>query len=272
MSGHEPGRDMRSEPSAVSGSFRFPRPVEGSERFAELVRAIRVNAIPKLFAVYADAPRIEPDRVAPDEIDRFVELIRQEDVERPRTFLRDVQRRGVSWRSVLLDLVTPAARRLGCGWEDDTLGFADVSTASMRLEQLVLEGDRDGESPAGMADRTALLVTAPGDQHTLGILVVAEMLREQGWHASVLLRSDRAEIIDGVRSAHFNMIGFGLSREALAGDLADLIRDVRRSSRNRGIVVMVGGRAFDRDPVLRSRVGADLHPRDAEEMRRQCAM
>ena len=274
MAGLEPGRDKPSEPSADSRSLRFPRPFGGPERFAELVRAIRANAIPRLFAAYGDAPRIEPGRIALEDIDRFVELIGQNDIARPRAFLRDVQRRGVSWSSVLLELITPAARRLGCGWEDDTLGFADVSTASMRIEQLVLEGERAGPAyrSAAVADRTALLVTAPDDQHTLGIMVVADLLRTEGWHVSALLRSDPAEIVDSVRSAHFNMIGFGLSREALAGDLAELIAQVRRSSKNRGIVVMVGGRAFDRDPGLCARIGADLHPRDADELRRHSVM
>ncbi len=274
MLGHERGRELRPEPSADSGSLSFPRQVAGPERFAELVRAIRTNAIPKLFAVYADAPRVDPDRIAPEEIDRFVELIRQEDIVPPRAFLREVRGRGVSWTSVLLELVAPAARRLGCDWEEDALGFAAVSTASMRLEQLVLEGEHAEPSRrnAATVDRTALLVPAPGDQHTLGILVVGDLLREQGWHVSALLRSDPAEVVDNVRSGHFNMIGFALSREALAGDLADLIRDVRRSSKNRGIVVMVGGRAFDRDPGLCARVCADIHPRDADELRRHSAM
>jgi methanogenic corrinoid protein MtbC1 len=270
MVGLEPGGAKRSEPSPESGMIAGASASDPG-RFVELVRAIRANVIPKLFAVYADSPRIDPDRIAPEEIDRFLELIRRNDMALTRSFLRGMRERGVSWSTVLQKLVTPTARRLGCGWEDDSLGFADVSTASMRLEQLVLEGQAAGSS-LRTADRTALFVSVPGDQHTLGILVAGDLLRREGWNVTALLRSDPAEILDKVRTGHFNTIGFGLSREALAGDLADLIRDVRRSSKNRGIVVMVGGRAFDGDPSLRARVGADLHARDAEDLRRRSMM
>ncbi len=263
-------------PAELDGEARGPSAYggSGSERFRDLVRTIRSSVLPELLASHGGAPRIDPDRIGPDDVRTLFALVQDPDLDLPRSFLKGMRDRGVSSKAILLDLVAPAARLLGVCWETDALGFADVSLASMRLEQLVLEESRIvpprlvGSRPA----RAALLAPAPGDQHTLGILVVDDLLRREGWTVSTQLRSDGAEILDAVRTGHFSMIGFGLTREAASEELARVIRSVRRASLNRGIVVMVGGHAFERDPGLSAKVGADLCSLHAQDLLRHVAL
>ncbi len=274
MIGLESGRERK--PAELDGETRGP-PIpygSGPDRFRDIIRTIRSSVLPELFAHYGDAPRIDPDRIGVDDVRTLFSLVQDPDLELSRLFLKGMRERGVSSKALLLDLVAPAARLLGTCWETDALGFADVSLASMRLEQLVLEEGRivPPRLAASRPARAALLAPAPGDQHTLGILVVDDLLRREGWTGSTLFRSDGAEIIDTVRSGHFSMIGFGLSREAVSEDLARLIRSVRRASLNRGIVVMVGGRAFERDPALSGRVDADLCALDAQDLLRHVSL
>ena len=47
--------------------------------------------------------------------------------------------------------------------------------------------------------------------------------------------------------------------------LTDLIAELRRSSCNAGIGVLVGGRVFDEAPNLATEVGADVYARDPDE-------
>ncbi len=172
---------------------------------------------------------------------------------------------GMSLETVYLDLMARAARDLGKLWETDDLSFVDVTIGLSGLHLLLREfgapseqlADGSRQKVSGRAMRKALLLPAPGDQHTFGLVLVAEFFRQSHWiveGGADMAPKDFGELIE---SEKFDIIGFSLSREGLQSDLACAIEKCRLSKQNASTCVMVGGRVFSEHPALCQEVGAD---------------
>jgi len=173
---------------------------------------------------------------------------------------------GISVQSIYLDLLAPAARMLGDMWADDACDFVDVTMAVGRL-QLVLRDlsqmfvrDRPEEDLAGRV----LLACIPGEQHSLGLFMVAEFFVRDGWEVHVGPPLTNEQLLADVRSEWYDIVGFSVSCESRFDHLKREIRRVRQASLNRDVLILVGGRAFNDHPDLLERIGADASAANAE--------
>lgn len=189
-------------------------------------------------------------------------------------FVRDLISLGASPDQVMLDLFTPAARHLGQMWETDECSFVDVTVAVARLQQLVhvaSEAMRLSPGPRPALGRV-LLAWTPGEQHSLGLTMVAEYLRRDGWELVVApAHSDSSHLIEFARSEWFDVIALSAAGEKQVVKLRRLVQDLRRASKNRELKVMVGGSLFDCRPDLVKRVDADGYAPDAPSAARLAA-
>jgi methanogenic corrinoid protein MtbC1 len=123
-------------------------------------------------------------------------------------------------------------------------------------------------APSAIAS-TVLLLPAPGEQHTLGLLILAEFFQREGWQVTggPSTSSQNAEAL--VRGAMVDIIGFSTGSSKSLVPLTACIRAVRKASRNRYLAVMVGGPLFLQRPELVVQVGADTTAADAPTAVRQ---
>lgn len=174
--------------------------------------------------------------------------------------------RGISVQSIYLDLLAPAARRLGEMWAEDSCDFVEVTMAVGRL-QLVLRDlsqmfvrDRPEEDLAGRV----LLACVPGEQHSLGLFMVAEFFVRDGWEVHVGPPLTDEQLLADVRSEWYDVVGFSVSCDSRLDHLKREIRRVRQASLNRDVLILAGGRAFNEHPGLLERIGADASAANAE--------
>ncbi len=174
--------------------------------------------------------------------------------------------RQVSAEALCLDTLAPAARRLGELWVDDRCDCAAVTAGVGVLRHMLRELDADFTPPIPANDppRRILLATAPGEQHGLGLAMVAAFLRRAGW--AVTLGEPRANAIAAqLRDEDFAILGLSVSSDRLLPVLRSTIRLARRASRNRSLAVMVGGPIFNERPGLAVTMGADATAADAQQ-------
>lgn len=172
---------------------------------------------------------------------------------------------AVDW--VCHELIPAVARRLGHAWEEDSSSFVDVTVVVCRLEQLVSRLHQEAATEvalmAGWVGR-ALVGPVPGEQHTLGVMLVAEALRKDGW--DVLLTPQDAEqvvLLQQVSHEWFDVIALSVSSERLVRRVPSLLRSLRRSARNPGMRILLGGRPFCEQHDLAETYGADGTASDA---------
>jgi MerR family transcriptional regulator, light-induced transcriptional regulator len=134
-------------------------------------------------------------------------------------------------------LVSACAARLGQAWDADEVTFVEVTVGLGVLASLV-SIEREG-SGGGSARGLVLLTTAPGEQHTLGLQLVAQALRRDGWSVDVEPGLEPTALARRVATSRLDAVGFTVSRAALLPSLATALRAVRASSASTAL--MVGG-------------------------------
>lgn len=242
-------------------------------RVAVIARTLETDIIPRLLLAHrASAPAAYVETAnstspTPAEVETLAALTMRADLTGALSYLEGLRSRGLSLERLYIELLAPAARRLGVMWEDDACDFTAVTIGLSCLHQLVREYSPafTTRTPRVEPDRRALLATAPGEQHSFGVLVVEQFFRGAGWDVWSGAGVERAEIIEAAHRMWFGIAGFSLACEDHIGELALLIRDVRRASRNAGVGILVGGPLFIERPDLASRVGADATAADGRQ-------
>jgi len=243
-----------------------------SVRDEALRRTIEADLIPRLAithrtglfppTVAAAAGRILDD----DEVEEFVRVIRGLTEAGLDGYISGLLEDGAKPEAIYLDLMAPAARRLGELWEEDACSFMEVSLSLGRMQRVLrrLEGQflsMAGEE--GGDGRRILLTGLSGEQHTLGLILVAEFFIRDGWSVEVGTPFGSGDPLSRLAEEWYDVVGFSL---ACDDHLDRLTRDIQRArevSRNKDLRVLVGGPPFVDAPELALKVGADGSATDA---------
>jgi methanogenic corrinoid protein MtbC1 len=231
------------------------------ERLSRLVDTIERDIIPRLVRAHAPPPSDAEGVHVPtrDEVVGFTQHVMARDDTAIHQQLAALRKRGVSVESLYVHLLAPAARHLGELWDDDRCHFADVTVGMGRLQQLMrglsTAFGTEIDPPAG--GRRALLMPAPGDQHTFGLSMVAEFFARAGWEVVGVLDPLAAGFEDRVKDEWFDLVGLSAGSSTRLDSMRACIARLRRLSHNRAVAVMVGGPLFTGHPELVEQLGAD---------------
>ena len=262
---------------AAQGGATIDRPpfvigsVASEQRLSRLTRTVEAEIIPRLVlagraaAERRSAPAV-PGPTAED-VAELAGIILAKDASIASAYAQAMHARGMSVEALYLDLLAPAARRLGDLWDADRADFVEVTIGLGRLQQVLrqLGPDFHAEATGRSHGRRALIVSAPGEQHTFGQVMVAEFFCRAGWSVWRGLGESTDTLVDLVRNEWFAIVGFSVGCDGRLERLASAIRAIRRASRNRTIGVMVGGPIFIEHPELAALVGADATAADARQ-------
>lgn len=173
--------------------------------------------------------------------------------------------KGASVETICLDLLAPAARKLGEMWERDECDFLDVTMGLWRLQEVMREvAARSPVDFSGLAlPYSALFSPMPGDHHNFGTLMLEEVFARGGWRSEALIKPERRELLDRLARQPFDLVGLTLARDCPSAALTNLIKAVRNVSANPHIIVLVGGRMVNENPEIATEVGADGTGADA---------
>ena len=173
---------------------------------------------------------------------------------------------GVSVEAIFLDLLAPAARRLGEMWETDEADFVDVTMGLWRLQEVMREisarAPRPPVQPCANAPRS-LFAPMPGDQHYFGALMIDEIFSRAGWNSTVLTKPLRKEVLDLVSRESFDVVGLTISRDCPSSAVANFVTAMRSVSANPNLSILIGGRMINQNPAIVAEVGADGTGADA---------
>lgn len=180
------------------------------------------------------------------------------------SIVHDAVRQGARVEDVYLLVITPVMRELGRMWHLNqiTVGQEHYCTAvaqmvMAQLFPLVFDGARE---PAGKV----VAVCVAGELHEIGARMVADLFEMNGWD-TVFLGADvpRSSVVDTLVESEADVLAISTTLAANLGHVSELIEAVRAEAGCAGIRVLVGGAAFDVDPTVWQRIGADGWAPDA---------
>jgi methanogenic corrinoid protein MtbC1 len=258
-----------TDPAVRTGLGR--NPVEA--RMALLLKAIENEIIPRLMISHRSTdqcltlPALTSHTVTAEDVLTFAKLVLSADENLARACVQAMRLRGISVETIYLDLLAPAARHLGELWEQDLCDFIDVTVGLGRLQQVLRElSPAFGQSNDRPANgRCALLLPCPGEQHTFGLVMVAEFFRRAGWDVAGGESGPERAPTAMAKQEWFDVIGFSLAGDLHVEELRDCIRAVRAASLNPDVVIMVGGPAFVSHPEYVAQIQADAVASDGAQ-------
>lgn len=168
----------------------------------------------------------------------------------------------------IIDYYIPeAARAIGEKWVDNSLGFADVTIASVRLQSLLTEVEflRPETSPGFDLPIDVLVVVGEHEQHTLGAFVIAAQLRRRGAIVETLCGEPEKEIRRRILMAHYDAVLFSSSRTQDLDSIAGTVSYVRDMTAEAPVFAL-GGIVLGKVGNIQRRTGMDLVSNDVDKL------
>lgn len=244
-------------------------------RLALLAKAIEHEIIPRLMIAHRNphecltqsAQSPENECVSPFDVQEFAKLVLSTDENVARACVETMRTKGISVETIYLDLLAPVARYLGDLWDQDLCDFTEVTAGLSRLQQVLRElspafGQQVNQTSGG---RRVLLLPSPGEQHTFGLVMVAEFFRRAGWDVAGGPWEAGADPVVMVRREWFDVVGFSLGSEVHLDELRDCIKSVRKAALNPNVGIIVGGPIFAVHPDYVAHVQADAAASDGRQ-------
>ena len=246
-------------------------PASTTATFAVLARTIQNEIIPRLMMAHRTPSEcampnlVIPYSVTASDVDNFVNLLLEGRQAEGLDWIEEARGKGVSIESIFLNLLAPAARQLGELWEEDERDFTEVTLGLAELHKILHMLPSMSELhkqyvPNGL---TILLMPSPGDQHTLGLAMVAEFFQRDGWavDGGTFAAADNPALL--VKAKHYDAVGFSLATGLGFNRLQDCISAIRKTASPNKLCIIVGGPFFVENQDKVSLVGADLFVQDA---------
>jgi methanogenic corrinoid protein MtbC1 len=168
-------------------------------------------------------------------------------------------------KPLYLNLLSAVAIDLGQRWDRDELHSSDVIIATGRIFALMrrLSGRILPEDITGT--RHVVLATVPGEQHSLGLAMAADLLRQDGWLVDLKSGRTLRELIDELARTDLTLLGLSASTLAQVAPLTALVEDLRETAPH--VRILLAGRLAAICPDLPSRCGVDAAAADFDGAR-----
>lgn len=164
--------------------------------------------------------------------------------------------------AILEHLIEPTARALGDAWLSDDCSELDL-TIGLSMLQLAGHAIRSTPTPALLRQSrySILLATAPGEPHTLGTSLLADLLTDAGWRVDMAFPDSNQALANQLAAQQPDAVDIGMSdalpRQHTLAKLRETVEQSRFAAPDHLTVVSVGGRLFADAAATAENVGAD---------------
>ncbi len=178
---------------------------------------------------------------------RFSELLRAGKAPELRDWLTH-QIRTLGLRAFIHQVMVPANRLVGEGWNGGELAIHEEHLYTEMLTSLVRQSLAD--IPGGTGRPRVMLTTLPGEQHSLGLLMVEALLRLGG--AEVIpfgIEMPFRDIMEAARMHKVDVIGLSFSSHFKLDDAIVMLSGLRQLVDDE-TAIWVGGGAISKETPL----------------------
>lgn len=155
-------------------------------------------------------PGLEPARITEVvPIDAFCRALISHEAEAALKMVRQERLDGIPIEAIYVGTLAVAARRLGDWWNEDRVSFLEMSVAAGRIFEIMRHLRRTIPAPrhAIGPERQALFATVPGELHTMGVTMAADLFRNRGWEIDLRVGYEHEELMAAVAERTYRVIG-----------------------------------------------------------------
>lgn len=196
-------------------------------------------------------------------LNRVLDSAREADDASLQSLVSEFTRARIPLSSVATDYIPEAARILGRQWETDQSSFAQVTMCMTRLHDLLhLVQDGDAADTASRVRESAiLLIIPPGEQHTLGAMVAAGILRRRGVSVCVRFAPGLSDLTVLLANRQFDAALITLGSVERLEICAKLVKTLKQMTKGT-LGIAVGGACAEACESQLGDAGADVVTND----------
>lgn len=188
--------------------------------------------------------RAKPHLASPDQTEHLAHAL-----------LSDDEVAGATIGIVYLTYLAGAARLMGEWWNNGDVTFVEVAIGTSRIQSIMRTSNHHFMSKDGANKKSAVFATVPGETHTLGVRIAADLFRKEGWDIDLKIGRSHDELVGEIERKGHRLIGLSSSGRHSSAALARLVAALE--SRIPGAAIVVSGVVADDEKDLRSLLGID---------------
>lgn len=220
----------------------------------DALRLLSEEVIARLAGQFAGS-EAQADRPSAQEIDALCTALVSDDPDAASRSIVELRAADTPIDVIYMGYIAGAARRLGDLWDEDRISFVDVTIGANRLYVIMRAMRPIHRAPLPSRHRPVLFASTPGETHTLGITMAADLFRDRGWKIDLRAGLDHDEIVQAAVTGQYPIIGIGASSWQMIVPLTRLIASLHVSSPMSSI--LVSGPLAGAEPELKELVDAD---------------
>ena len=163
--------------------------------------------------------------------------------------------------------IAGAARMLGDMWTNDEATFAQVTVATGRMFAIMRSMRHLFEPTIPVQDKTAIFASVPGEDHTLGVHMAADIFRKDGWEIALKVGLDHDQLVAEIEKTPSGIVGLSVGGAHSIDALSRLVVALHICCPHTMIVVS-GSNVDEVQPIL-SLMGLDGVASTVDEAKQQ---
>lgn len=198
--------------------------------------------------------------------DRFLEALLAPDERAAEGLIRERITAAAELPLWWTKVVTPALRSIGRLWSEGEISVAQEHMATAICER-VMSRSFPRLPPPPRPRATVAVVVPAGELHCVGAQMVRDCLTLAGYRVLYTGADTPTDsVVELLERFPLSAMMISTTIPFHLSTVKELIREVRAYSRRDPCRIIVGGSAFDPDPDMWSRVGAEAHLRDLTDL------
>lgn len=174
---------------------------------------------------------------------------------------------GVKPEEIYFKQISAAARMLGDMWVSDEMSFSQVTVGTGRMIAIMRSMRHLFEPTIPVQDKTAIFASVPGEDHTLGVHMAADIFRKDGWEIDLKAGLTHDQLVAEIKQAPSSIVGLSISGEHSIEALSRLIVALHITCPH--AILLVGGSNVDEVRPILTLMGLDGIASTIEEAQEQ---
>ena len=202
-----------------------------------------------------------------EDLERLCTALISDDDNAAASMIIGVCAKGTPAETVYTKYLAAAARMLGEWWDEDRADFFEVTIGTGRM-LAIMRGMRHHFVPDHtLREKAAIFASVPGEDHTMGVRMAADLFRKDGWEIMLKVGLDHDELISEIEQTPNSIIGLSVSGRHSMDALSRLVLALHICCPHARI--LVSGQDIDGMKPLLSLMGLDGIATDIEDAKRQ---
>lgn len=157
---------------------------------------------------------------------------------------------------IYLKYLAEAARRLGEWWVEDKVDFTQVTFASGRMLAIMRGMKHLFENTTTLTAKQALFASVPGETHTMGVRMAADLFRKEGWDITLKVGLEHDALVSEIEKNPSGIVGLSVAGEHSISPLSRLVVALHISCPH--VILLVSGQNIEASRSIFALMGIDV--------------